>query len=93
MNDPDPQATVKAPLSAEHLKVRIDLRVAQLRVLAAQTALDYWRPRPPCSRPRLRSITGARARLGTLSRRPEQVGEDENPDNHRRGPVLMVLPL
>jgi hypothetical protein len=46
MNDPDPQATVKAPLSAEHLKVRIDLRVAQLRVLAAQTALDYWRPRP-----------------------------------------------
>jgi hypothetical protein len=46
MNDPDPQAAVRAPLSAEHLKVRVDLRVAQLRVLAAQTALDYWRPRP-----------------------------------------------
>jgi hypothetical protein len=46
MNNPDPQAAVKAPLSSEHLKVRIDLRVAELRLLAARTALDYWRPRP-----------------------------------------------
>jgi hypothetical protein len=63
MSDSDSQAAAKAPLSSEHLKVLVDLRVAQLRVLAAQTALD-------CAL--------ARVRLGTLSRRPEQVGEDQD---------------
>jgi hypothetical protein len=31
------------PLDSEQLAVRIDLRVAELRVLAAQAARDYWR--------------------------------------------------
>jgi hypothetical protein len=46
MSDPDSRTAVKAPLSAELLEAVVDLRVAELRVLAAQTALDYWRPRP-----------------------------------------------
>jgi hypothetical protein len=48
------------------LKVRIDLRVAELRVLAAQTALDYWRPRP---RPPRHTIPPPRTgRRGSQSR-------------------------
>jgi hypothetical protein len=66
MSDPDPQAAVKAPLSSELLQALVDLRVAQLRVLAAQTALDYWRPR---SRPPRHTIPPRRtSRRGSESR-------------------------
>ena len=33
------------PLTPEVIAARIDLRVAQLRVLAARTAVEYWRER------------------------------------------------
>ena len=35
--------TRRRPLSQEEIEALIDLRIAQLRVLAAQTAVDWWR--------------------------------------------------
>ena len=35
--------TRRRPLSQEEIEARIELRIAQLRVLAAQTAVDWWR--------------------------------------------------
>jgi hypothetical protein len=37
--------TRRRPLSQEEIEALIDLRIAQLRVLAAQTAVDWWRAR------------------------------------------------
>jgi hypothetical protein len=33
-------------LSPDHLAALIDLRVAELRLLAARTAVEYWHARP-----------------------------------------------
>lgn len=35
--------TRRRPLSQEEIEALIDLRIAQLRVLAAQTAVEWWR--------------------------------------------------
>ena len=37
--------TRRRPLSQEEIEALIDLRIAQLRVLAAQTAVEWWRSR------------------------------------------------
>ena len=44
---------------------RIDLRVSELRVLAARTALEYWRSRPMPSAP-VADIAQARSQLRRL---------------------------
>ena len=37
--------TRRRPLSQEEIEALIDLRIGQLRVLAAQMAVDWWRAR------------------------------------------------
>ena len=43
MSDPDSQVAVRAPLSSEYLEALVNLRVAELRVLAATTSVVWWR--------------------------------------------------
>jgi hypothetical protein len=53
MSNPDSQAAPRAPLDPIRLAF-IDVRVAELRVLAARTARDYWRARSAGAWARLR---------------------------------------
>ena len=53
--------TRRRPLSQEEIEGLIDLRIAQLRVLAAQTAVDWWRSRER-DRERIRQLPLTRGR-------------------------------
>ena len=54
--------TTTRPLSQEEIEALIDLRIAQLRVLAAQTAVEWWRSRERERDERIRRLPLPRGR-------------------------------
>jgi integrase len=71
--------TRRRPLSQEEIEALIDLRIAQLRVFAAQTGVDWWRSREHERDERIRRLPLTRGRswacvadrsLGTTGIRP-----------------------
>jgi hypothetical protein len=57
-------------LSSDQLAALIDLRVCELRELAARTAVEYWRTRPTLADryfPNLRQVADASQRRGVAA--------------------------